>query len=101
MHAIVNVAPQSAGPYGTAAPLFFLSSRSTGGSTMPSSLLLFALALSTLPAIAVAQDYSPRPGFWGEAGLGLGPATFTCHSCDYYRGTEHNMSQHGARAHAF
>src|SRR5207302_9835113 len=65
------------------------------------SLLLFALVLSSSSAIAVAQDYSPRHGFWGEAGLGFGPATFTCNSCDYHRATANNRSQLGGWAISF
>src|SRR2546430_15768850 len=72
-----------------------------GGSTMRRSLLLFALVLSSFSAIAVAQDYSPRQGFWGEAGLGFGPATFTCNSCDYHRATANNRSQLGGGAVSF
>ena len=72
-----------------------------GGSTMRSSVLLFALVLSSFSAIAVAQDYSPRQGFWGEAGLGFGPATFTCNSCDYHRATANNRSQLGGWAISF
>ena len=72
-----------------------------GGSTMRRSLLLFALVLSSFSAIAVAQDYSPRQGFWGEAGLGFGPATFTCNSCDYHRATANNRSQLGGWAISF
>jgi len=93
MHAIVNGATQPVGPYGAAAPLFLLSSRYT--------VLLFALVLSSFSAIAVAQDYSPRQGFWGEAGLGFGPATFTCNSCDYHRATANNRSQLGGWAISF
>jgi hypothetical protein len=72
-----------------------------GGSTMRRSVLLFALVLSSFSAIAVAQDYSPRQGFWGEAGLGSGPATFTCNSCDYHRATANNRSQLGGWAFSF
>src|SRR5437879_13928277 len=101
MHAIVNGATQSAGPYAAAAPLFFLSSSSRSGSAMRRSVLLFALWLSSSSAIAVAQDYSPRHGFWGEAGLGFGPANFTCDSCDYHRATANNRSQLGGWAFSF
>ena len=101
MHAIVNGATQPAGPYGAAAPLCFLSTRSTSGSALRSSLLLFALVLSSFSAIAVAQDYSPRHGFWAGAGLGFGPATFTCNSCDYHRATANNRAQLGGWAISF
>jgi len=98
MHAIVNGATQPAGPYGAAAPLCFLSTRSTSGSALRSSLLLFALVLSSSSAIAVAQDYEPRHGFWMGAGLGFGPASFACDSCDYHRATANKSSQLGGWA---
>jgi len=62
---------------------------------MRSSLLLFALVLSSPSAIAVAQDYAPRHGFWMGGGLGFGPARFACDSCDYRRATANNSSQLG------
>ena len=65
---------------------------------MRSSLLLFALVLSSSSAIAVAQDYEPRHGFWMGAGLGLGPASFACDSCDYHRATANKSSQLGGWA---
>ena len=65
---------------------------------MRSSLLLFALALSSSSAIAVAQDYEPRHGFWMGAGLGFGPASFACDSCDYHRATANKSSQLGGWA---
>ena len=65
---------------------------------MRSSLLLFALVLSSPSAIAVAQDYSPRHGFWMGGGLGFGPASFACDSCDYHRATANNSSQLGGWA---
>ena len=68
---------------------------------MRSSLLLFALVLSSRPAIAVAQDYEPRHGFWIGAGLGFGPASFACDSCDYRRATANNSSQLGGWAISF
>jgi len=38
-------------------------------SAMRSSLFLVAFVLATSSAIAGAQDYSPRHGFWMGAGL--------------------------------
>ena len=68
---------------------------------MRTSLLLLALVLSSSSVIAVAQDYSPRHGFWMGAGLGFGPASFACDSCDYHRATANNRSQLGGWAISF
>src|SRR2546430_10406711 len=43
-------------------------------------------------SIAVGQDYERRRGFWVGAGLGLGPASFACDSCDYHRATANKSS---------
>jgi hypothetical protein len=68
---------------------------------MRNLLLLFALVLSIPSAIAAAQGYSPRHGFWMGAGLGFGPASFTCDSCDYHRATANKGSQLGGWAISF
>lgn len=68
---------------------------------MRSSLLLCALLVSRPSAIAVAQDYSPRHGFWMGTGLGFGPAIFTCDSCDSHRATANKDSQLGGWAISF
>ena len=68
---------------------------------MRSSLLLCALLVSSPSAIAVAQDYSPRHGFWMGTGLGFGPAIFTCDSCDSHRATANKSSQLGGWAISF
>jgi len=69
-----------------------------GGSAMRRSLFLFALVLSSRSASAVAQDYEPRHGFWMGGGLGFGPASFACDSCDYHRATANKGSQLGGWA---
>lgn len=63
--------------------------------------VLIAFLLSSSWAIAVAQDYEPRHGFWIGAGLGFGPAGFACESCDYHRATATNSSQLGGWAISF
>lgn len=62
---------------------------------MRRSLLLFTLVLCTPSAIAVAQEYEPRHGFWLDASLGFRPARFTCDSCEYHRATANNSAQLG------
>ncbi len=74
---------------------------SLGGRAIRGAPVLIAFLLSSSWAIAVAQDYEPRHGFWMGAGLGFGPASFACDSCDYRRATANNSSQLGGWAISF
>jgi len=74
---------------------------SLGGRAIRGAPVLIAFLLSSSWAIAVAQDYEPRHGFWIGAGLGFGPASFACDSCDYRRATANNSSQLGGWAISF
>ena len=63
--------------------------------------LFFVTQLLSSPwTIAVAQYYEPpehqpRHGFWFGMGLGYGPATFACDSCDYSRTTANSARING------
>jgi len=61
-------------------------------SALARSLFLLTLLLFGAGRSALAQD-EQRHGFWFGFGLGYGPATFACDSCDYRQATASNQAR--------